>query len=325
MPPFHPDTSLPNLSGKTYIVTGATAGIGLHTAARLAQHNAHVYICARTPSKGTTAISTIRALYPTSSLHLSILTMDHTSLSTVAAAARHFLTQETRLHGLVNNAGIMTTPFAITADGWEEQWQVNYLAHWVFTSLLLPIMLETAKREGTAGGVRIVNVSSSGHYNAPKEGIRFEGLALEGEGGMARYGQSKLANILHAKTLHRLYGPSTSSTSPNTSNSTSSPIWTSIVHPGLVKSSLGTNAEIPLVMRAAVVVARCCGLEMDTDMGAWTSLHCVAGKDMTSEESGCYFQRVADREGWQSGWARDEGLRVRLEEWTGKVMGRWVE
>jgi len=316
---FHPD-SLPNLTGRVYIVTGATSGIGFHTAARLAQHSAHVYICARTSEKGTLAIQKMATLYPSHPLNISILPMDHTNLSTITNAAKTFLSRETQLHGLVNNAGVMATPFKMTCDGWEEQWQVNYLAHWVFTSLLVPVMLETSKREkGEEGSVRIVNLSSSGHYGAPTDGIHFADTSLEAESGMTRYGQSKLANILHAKTLHKMYGPDSLTSSSNHGN-----IWVSTVHPGFVKSDIGINAQIPFYMRAAVHLARWAGMEIDADMGAWTSLHCVAGRGMKREECGKYWQRVADPEGWQSGLAGDEGMRERLEEWTVGEMGRWI-
>jgi retinol dehydrogenase-12 len=312
--PFHPDT-LPDLSGHVYIVTGATSGIGYHTAARLAQHNAHVYICARTADKGSTAISSIQVLYPNA--NLSVLVMDHTSLSTVVAAAKNFPTRETRLDGLVNNAGIMATPFAMTSDGYEEQWQTNYLAHWVFTQHLLPVMLETAKGK-PPGSVRIVNLSSYGHHSAPKGGINFDDTNLKDASNMTRYGQSKLANVLHMKTLHRLYGPSFSS-SPE--------IWVSAVHPGLVKSNLGARAQLPAFVRALIAPIWWVGGAVDADTGAWTSLHCVAGSEMKKEESGAYFQRIADPKGWQSGMATDAELAERLERWTGEEMRRrsWVE
>jgi retinol dehydrogenase-12 len=209
--PFHPDT-LPDLSGRVYIVTGATSGIGHHTATRLSQHNAHVYLCARTASKGSSTTASIQALYPNAKL--GTLVMDHTKLASVVAAAKHFLAEENRLDGLVNNAGIMATPFAMTEDGYEEQFQTNYLAHWVFTSHLLPLMLTTAKGK-PAGSVRIVNLSSYGHHSAPKGGIGFEDTSLKDASGMTRYGQSKLANVLHTKTLHKRYGPSSTSTSSN--------------------------------------------------------------------------------------------------------------
>lgn len=77
-------------------------------------------------------------------------------------AAKTFLNKETRLDGLINNAGIMMTPLHVTTDGYEDQWQTNYLAHWVFTSHLLPLLLETSKGL-PEGSVRIVNLTSSGH------------------------------------------------------------------------------------------------------------------------------------------------------------------
>jgi retinol dehydrogenase-12 len=313
---FHPG-SLPDLTGCVYIVTGATSGIGYHTAARLAEHDAKVYICARTAFKGSSTVTSIQALYP--SANLSVLVMDHTNLSSVVAAAKHFLSRETRLNGLVNNAGIMSTPFAMTSDGYEEQFQTNYLAHWVFTHHLLPIMLETAKGK-PAGSVRIVNLSSYGHHSAPKGGINFEDTSLKNGNGMTRYGQSKLANVLHTKTLHKLYGPSSSSTVTDDKPE----IWTTAVHPGLVKSNLGERAQLPALVRALIAPIQWAGGAVDADTGAWTSVFCVASPEMKKEDAGAYFQRIADPRGWQSGTARDAGLAEMLEDWTGEEMRRWV-
>jgi NAD(P)-dependent dehydrogenase (short-subunit alcohol dehydrogenase family) len=99
--PFHPE-SLPSLSNRTYIVTGATSGIGYYTAARLAQQNAHVYLCARTAEKGHITTSQIQATYPHAKL--SVLVMDHTRLSTVLTAVKEFTSREKELHALVNSA-----------------------------------------------------------------------------------------------------------------------------------------------------------------------------------------------------------------------------
>lgn len=204
---FHPD-QLPDLSGKVYIVTGGNAGMyaswcfslklhylhssrGYYTVARLAEHGAHVYMCARSPTKASAAITSINALYPKS--NITMLEMDHTSLSSVISAAKLFLSKERVLHGLVNNAGIFATPFEMTQDGHEAQWQTNYLAHWVFTSYLLPLMLSTSKTL-PPGSVRLVNLTSGGHYFAPTGGINFADTSLPNKAGN-RYGQSKLANV----------------------------------------------------------------------------------------------------------------------------------
>jgi NAD(P)-dependent dehydrogenase (short-subunit alcohol dehydrogenase family) len=159
--------------------------------ARLAEHGAHVYMGARSPTKASAAITSINALYPKS--NITLLEMDHTSLSSVVSAAKLFLSKEKVLHGLVNNAGIMATPFEMTKDGHEAQWQTNYLAHWVFTSYLLSVMLSTSKTL-PPGSVRLVNLTSSGHYQAPTGGINFADTSLRNK-AKNRYGQSKLANV----------------------------------------------------------------------------------------------------------------------------------
>ncbi|KAJ1327031.1 retinol dehydrogenase 12 [Microdochium nivale] len=323
-PKFHPD-SLPDLSGKTYIVTGATSGIGYHTAARLAEHGAHVYICARSQSKGETTASKIKSLYPGSLT--SILTMNHGDLSTVVAAAEHFLALQQPLHGLVNNAGIMATPYAMTKDGYEEQWQTNYLAHWVFTRHLLPALRKTAAANSSVpGAVRIVNISSGSHFQAPKGGIAFADTSLgEASSGLARYGQSKLANVLHSKVLHEVYGPGGSATGQD--GGKEGEIWVSAVHPGLVFTGLGDKANtVPGFLLTLLIWYMKLGAGVDADTGAWTSLFCVAGKQMMREQSGTYFQRVAQR-GEESEDAKDLELARKLEEWTETEMqrGGWVQ
>ncbi|KAH7021409.1 uncharacterized protein B0I36DRAFT_377272 [Microdochium trichocladiopsis] len=304
--------SLPDLSGKTYIVTGATSGMGFTTAARLAQHGAHVYLCARSQAKGDASAAKIKTQYP--GAKLSILTMDHADLATIVAAARHFLSQEAKLHGLVNNAGIMATPYAITKDGYEEQWQTNYLAHWVFTRHLLPVLKSTAAAERqTPGAVRIVNLTSVGHFNAPTGGINFEDTSLgKASAGLARYGQSKLANVLHAKVLHE--------------QQCGQEIWVSAVHPGLVKTNLGeraTSFPAPLVLLVKCYSAL--GGARDADSGSFTSLFCIAGSQFRREQSGTYFQPVAVA-GNESAYAKDMELARKLEAWTEKEMrkGGWV-
>jgi NAD(P)-dependent dehydrogenase (short-subunit alcohol dehydrogenase family) len=91
-------------------------------------------------------------------------------------------------------------------NGNQAQWQTNYLAHWVFTHRLFQVMLDTSKTI-PPGSVRIVNLTSLGHIGAPKDGINFEDPTLKDANSMARYGQSKLANVLHIKPLHAAYSP----------------------------------------------------------------------------------------------------------------------
>ncbi|GMF80480.1 unnamed protein product [Aspergillus oryzae] len=257
------------------------------------------------------------------SANINLLQMDFMDLTSVVAAAKHFLTLETALHGLVNNAGIMATPFEITKDGHEAQWQTNYLAHWVLTEHFLPLMLLTAKGL-YPGSVRIVNLTSSGHLGAPKGGINFKDLSLKDSGPWARYGQSKLANILHAKALHKAYGPG----SPSARNGEGE-IWVSSVHPGLVETNLATSVEDSgSGMTCVFSVLRMFGLMWSADKGSWTSLFCVASQDMKAEQSGTYleiFRRFGEPR-WQSDMANDWKLVKRLEEWTREVVRKegWV-
>lgn len=278
-------------------------------------------MCARSLQKGTAAIGDIKKMHP--SANIDLLQMDLMDLTSVVAAANHFLTLETALHGLVNNAGIMGTPFQMTKNNYEAQWQTNYLAHWVLTENLLPLMLQTAKTL-PPGSVRIVNITSSGHLMAPKGGINFEDLSLKDSGPWPRYGQSKLANILHTKTLHKTYGPG----SPSARNGEGE-IWVSSVHPGMVETNLSTPVvESGSGMKNVFSVLRMFGLICPADKGSWTSLFCAASQDMKAEQSGTYleiFQRCGEPR-WQSGAAKDEKLAEKLEEWTEEVMRKegWV-
>ncbi|KAE8137112.1 hypothetical protein BDV38DRAFT_283226 [Aspergillus pseudotamarii] len=312
---------LPDLKGKVFIVTGVSSGIGYCTVTHLAEHGAHIYMCARSPEKGTAAIANIKKMHP--SANIDLLQIGLMDLTSVVAAAKHFLTLETALHGLVNNAGIMATPFEMTKDGHEAQWQTNYLAHWLFTKHLLPLMLRTTKTLHP-GSVRIVNLTSSGHLGAPKGGINFKDFSLKDSGPWGRYRQSKLANILHAKILHETYGPG----SPSARNGEGE-IWVSSVHPGLVETNPATlvgNSGSGLL--CAFSVLRMFGLIWPANKGSWTSLFCVASRDMKAEQSGTYleiFRRFRDPR-WQSGVVNDGTLAEMLKKWTGEVMrkGDWV-
>ncbi|KIL92140.1 hypothetical protein FAVG1_04547 [Fusarium avenaceum] len=315
---FHPD-NLPELNGKIFIVTGGNSGIGFYTVSHLAQHGAHVYMGVRSLEKGNAAIAEIKKEQP--SVQIDLLQMDLMNLASVVEAAKHFLTLETALHGLVNNAGIMATPFEMTKDGHEAQWQTNYLSHWVLTEHLLPLMQHTAKTL-PAGSVRIVNLTSSGHMGAPKTGINFDDLALKDQGVWERYGQSKLANILHSNTLNEKYGPG--------SENKDGEIWITSVHPGLVETNLATTVDSgEKGMLNLLSALRCLRLLWSADKGSWNSLFCAAGQDMKAEQSGKYIE-LYHRFGepwWQSGPSKDRELAKKLDECTRETMSKegWVQ
>lgn len=276
-------------------------------------------MCSRSLDKGKKAIAEIQKDYP--SAKIDLLQIDLMDLGSVVAAAKHFLSLETSLHGLINNAGIMASPFEITKDGHEGQWETNYLSHWVFTEHLIPLMLKTSK-PSPRGTVRIVNLSSSGHLMAPKGGINFEDTSLKEASIWERYGQSKLANILHTRALHNKYGPG--------SGNKEGEIWVTSVHPGLVETNLSSSIDSAQTLSLRMVsLLRCMKLMWTADRGSWNSLFCAASPDMKPEQSGEYmeiYHRLFEP-WWQNGAAKDEELVKKLDEWTRETMKKegWVQ
>jgi retinol dehydrogenase-12 len=211
--PTFTEKNLPDLSGKVYLITGGTSGIGLALAKILYSKNAKVYITSRTDASAEKAIAGIKESTKSSSGEMRYLTTDLSDLDTVAPAIKTFLAQETLLHTVWFNAGVMQVPKGSkTKQGYELQWGTNVVAHFVMNKLLLPILLSTAEVAPT-GSVRVVWVSSDGHINfSPKpDGIDWKDIGKkpagwEGEkGSMTYYGQSKVGNVLLAMELAKRY------------------------------------------------------------------------------------------------------------------------
>jgi len=183
---------IPDLSGKTIIVTGGNSGIGYEAADQLAAHGAHVVLACRDVQKAQTAAETIRSRHLAAAIE--IMELDLASLASVRAFAEAFRGRHQRLDTLCNNAGVMALPYRKTADGFEMQFGTNHLGHFALTGLLLDRLL-------AANAARVVNVSSGAH-RAGK--IRFDDLQWErGYRKWLAYGQSKLANLLFTYELQR--------------------------------------------------------------------------------------------------------------------------
>jgi len=193
-------------------------------------------------------------------------------------------------------------PPGLTKEGYELQFGTNLVGHALLTKLLLPTLLKTAEEPNS--DVRIVSLSSAGHQWTPTGGIVFKDLKTmqDNVSTWARYGQSKLANILYATELARRY--------PN--------IKTVSIHPGSVNTNLSetvsqsslvmrwvSNIFMPLVRRLALV---------SPEQGAWNQLWAAtAPKDEVI--TGEYYTPVAVR-GGKSKNARSEKLAEELWEWT---------
>ncbi len=183
---------LPDLGGRTLIVTGANSGLGREAALGFARKGAHVVLACRDPGRAKAACDAIRAQHPDA--RLDALELDLASLASVRRFADAFLASGRELHVLCNNAGVMAIPYRKTADGFEMQLGTNHLGHFALTGLLLERLLATP-------GSRVVTVSSTAHRFGT---IRFDDLHWERRYSRWRaYGQSKLANLLFSYELQR--------------------------------------------------------------------------------------------------------------------------
>uniref|UniRef100_A0A803PJD7 Short-chain dehydrogenase TIC 32, chloroplastic n=2 Tax=Cannabis sativa TaxID=3483 RepID=A0A803PJD7_CANSA len=187
-------------TGLTAIITGASSGIGTETTRVLALRGVHVIMAVRNMAAGRDVKEAIVKEIPTAKV--DAMELDLSSFSSIRKFASDFKSSNLPLNILINNAGVMATPFMLSKDNIELQFATNHLGHFLLTNLLLETMKKTSKQSEKEG--RIVNVSSMAHRFPYSEGIRFDKINDKlGYSSIAAYGQSKLANVLHANELSR--------------------------------------------------------------------------------------------------------------------------
>ena len=273
-----------DLSGRVYIVTGANSGSGFATTKQLAEQGAHVIGACRRVDAGKQAFAELENVRGS----VEVMELDLASLASVRRFSEAFLAKYDRLDGLVNNAGVMYPPKGKTEDGFETQFGINYLGHFLLTELLLDTLKASAPS-------RIVCVSSVAH--AGMRGIYgeidFDDLHFDKReyDPAVAYAQSKLANVLHALDLsRRLEGTGVSTFS---------------VHPGWIRSNLAQHVMPVWVQN--VVMRPFSGLlgMMSWDEGAQTTLHCLLDDD-APQHSGEYFSQNSilypEKENRPGGW-----------------------
>lgn len=177
-----------DLSGKTCVITGASSGLGRESARALAAAGAHVVLAARNPEALAETAEWITAQAPAA--RTSTVSLDLTDLFSVRAAASAIADITPAVDVLMNNAGVMFTPFGRTRDGFELQIGTNHFGHFELTRLLIPQL-------AAAGGARIVILSSGGHVmgDVDVDDPNWERREYD---KFTAYGASKTANILHA-------------------------------------------------------------------------------------------------------------------------------
>jgi NAD(P)-dependent dehydrogenase (short-subunit alcohol dehydrogenase family) len=209
------------MDGKRVLVTGGTSGVGYYTALELARLGASVTILGRNLAKCQASVQSIQQ--ESGNPHVSYLQADFSSLDQVGCLAQDFLDQNSQLDVLVNNAGTAYLFRKLSADGLELTFAVNYLSHFLLTSLLLPALR-------TSPSARVINVSSGGHSN---QHLDFNDLqTARFYNPYKAYGRSKLANILFSYELARRLSGTHITSNALTPGMVATEIWKK-VHPWL--------------------------------------------------------------------------------------------
>ncbi|HZP51139.1 oxidoreductase [Actinocrinis sp.] len=219
---------LPELTGRVALVTGATSGIGLETAAQLARGGARTLLGVRDLERGARARDRIVARHAGASVEL--VRVDLACLESVEDAAREIADRAGHIDVLVNNAGVMAPRPELTAEGFELQLGTNHLGHFALTGRLLPLLL-------AADGARVVTVTSLMHRTASGAGLSepADFKTLPHGSRWLGYSRSKLANLLFALELDRRVRACTGSAA----------VLRSIAaHPGYTRSELVAHASI---------------------------------------------------------------------------------
>ena len=186
--------NIPDLSGKTIVVTGGNSGIGYEAVKAFAEKNGNIILASRSVEKGLKAKEDILKENPDASI--DVYELDLADLHSVHNFSERFYSRNKKLDVLLNNAGIMMNPYTLTKDGYESQLGTNHLGHFALTGLLLKALLNTP-------GSRIVNISSLVHKNGTMD---FDNLQYDNKkdySPMKAYGRSKIANLFFSYELQR--------------------------------------------------------------------------------------------------------------------------
>ncbi|KAL5591139.1 hypothetical protein FOBRF1_014696 [Fusarium oxysporum] len=246
------------LLGKTIVITGTSSGLGIETARALSLTGAKLFLTARNLDKAKTALDGI--LKPGK---IELVEMDNTSLSSVRAAAKTILQKsDNQVNILINNAGIMALPkLEYTKDGFEMQFGVNHLAHFLLFELLKPALLASASPRFSS---RVINLSSSAHHVASiNESGNYNFEKTEYNQWVA-YGQSKTANIYMTNEIERRYG--------------SQGLHANSVHPGMISTPLMVHMD-EAVLAAMQTDPHIPKMMKSPEQGAATTVWAAIGKE----------------------------------------------
>jgi NAD(P)-dependent dehydrogenase (short-subunit alcohol dehydrogenase family) len=268
------------VAGKTILLTGASSGIGLEAAVKLARQGAQLVMVARSPERGEAALADVRLR--SGSATVSMLYCDFGSQAQVRRLAQEVRAQHMKLHVLINNAGSVSDRRQVTEDGLEQTFAVNHLGYYLLTTLLLDRLEASAP-------ARVVCVASVGHYRGD---LDLDDLQYErGYTIMKAYQRSKLANVMFTLDLaRRLEGRG---------------VTVNALHPGVVAS--GIWARAPWWAQPILAVAKL-GM-VSPEQGGDRIVYLASSPDVEGKTGGYY---EADRLKSPVRLARDETLQAKL-------------
>ena len=264
------------MTERTVVITGGNSGIGLVAARELARLGARIVLACRDSDKTRAAVAEISAVGPVPAINLPV---DLASLDSVRALAESVLAACPRIDVLINNAGLFPSTQQKTVDGFEMQFGVNHLSHFLLTALLRERLVASAP-------ARVITVSSMLHKRGKIDFDSFRGVARYSAN--AAYAQSKLANVLFALELaEQLAGTGVTS---------------NVLHPGGVATDI--TRDLPWLVRKLI------GLVFITpEQGARTTVMLASDPDLATT-TGAYFDQCKRAE--VSALAHDAALRQRL-------------
>ncbi len=248
---------MPDLSGKAIIVTGGNSGLGYESVKAFAAKGAWVVLASRSAEKGEEAKSDILKTVPDGKI--TVMELDLGDLESVKSFAADYRKNHQKLDVLLNNAGIMMTPYFTTKDGFEGQFGINHLGHFALTGLLMDMLLATP-------GSRIVNVSSGAHKNGTMD---FDNLQWENGKDykpMKAYGRSKLSNLLFTYELQRKLEAAGKAT------------IAAAAHPGIATTNLARHLEGKFLFKILTPLFKT--MAQDQAMGALPQIRASADPEV---------------------------------------------
>jgi len=250
-----------DLSGKVFIVTGATSGIGFETAHSLWSHGGKVIFLGRDDAKTKEWASKIHTDEKTKD-RLVPMICDLSSFASIRTFVTNFKALGIPLHCLINNAGVLSTTYKTTKEGWELAFGTSHLGHFLLTTLLIDELIKTKGR--------VVSVSSKLHEG--KQLNLTDKREAKNYNANYSYQQSKLANIHFTKALHKHYS--------------AQGVTATCLHPGVIATEL--IRDYGGCVQCCFATCGACCLKTP-QQGAATTVFCAVDDSVTTANGGSYY------------------------------------